>query len=147
MHIFNLYTFIYFYIHAGDKFSLQALVDNAENVDYYLLRCTKEKHKLLEGTIDADEQSYPIGLVVIEGTYYQKTRVTNSGIEFIEYSPRGKFLHYNNHVIATKLQFEAIQRRGRHGNQKWKLSIEEHEKLLEIIKIREDPNNTMFLEL
>ena len=56
-------------------------------------------------------------------------------------------LHYNNHVIATKLQFEAIQRRGHHGNQKWKLSIEEGEKLLEIIKTGEVTNNTMFVEL
>ena len=84
MHIFNLYIFIYFYIHVGDIFVVQALADNAENVDYYLLRCTKKKHKLLEGTIDVDEQSYPIGSIVIEGTYYQQTRVTNSGIEFIE---------------------------------------------------------------
>ena len=104
-----------------------------ENVDYYLLRYTKAKHKFLEGTIDVDEQSYPVGSIVTKGTYYQQTRVTDSGIKFIEYKPRGKVLHYNNHVIATKLQFEAIQRRGCHGNQKWKLSIEEHEKLLEII--------------
>lgn len=46
---------LYFYIHAGDIFAVQALPDNAENVDYYLLRCTKEKHKLLEGTINADQ--------------------------------------------------------------------------------------------
>lgn len=116
-------------------------------MDYYLLRCTKAKYKLLEGTIDADQQSYSIGIVVIEGTYYQQTRVTNSGIEFIEFKPRGKVLHYSNHIIETKLQFEAIQRSGCHGNQKWKLPIEEHEKLLEIIKSRDDPNNTLFVEL
>ena len=80
-------------------------------MDYYLVRCTKEKHKLLEGFIDYDEQSYPIGSNVIEGTYYQQTRATDSGIEFIEYKPGAKVLHYSNHVIATKLQFEAIQRR------------------------------------
>ena len=118
-----------------------------ENLDYYLLRCTKAKHKLLEGTIDADQQSYPIGSVVIEGTYYQQTKVTDNGIEFIEYKPREKVLHYSKHVIATKLQFEAIQKRGRRGNQNWKLPIEEHEKLIEIIKTREDPNNTLFVEL
>ena len=87
-------------------------------MDYYLLRCTKAKHKLLEGTIDVDEQSYPIGSIVIEGTYYQQTRVIGSGIEFIEYKPGEKVLHYSNHVIATKLQFEAVQRKGRCGNKK-----------------------------
>ena len=69
-----------------------------ENVDYYLLRCTKEKHNLLEGTIDVDGQSYPNGSVVIEGTYYQQTRVTDSGIEFIEYKPGEKL-----YIIVTVL--------------------------------------------
>jgi hypothetical protein len=52
---FKINLYLSFYIHAGDIFAVQALPDNAENVDYYLLRCTKAKHKLLEGTIDADE--------------------------------------------------------------------------------------------
>ena len=39
---------------AGDIFVVQALADNVENVDYYLLRCTKEKYKLLEGTTYVD---------------------------------------------------------------------------------------------
>lgn len=51
---FSLYKYVYFYVHLGDIFAVQALADNVENVDYYLLRCIKEKHKLLEGTIDAD---------------------------------------------------------------------------------------------
>ena len=50
-----------------------------------------------------------------------------------------KALHYSHLVIATKLQFETLPKR-KNGNQKWRLSIEEHEKLLEIIKDREDPN-------
>lgn len=61
--------------------------------------------------------------------------------------PGEKVLQYSNHVIARNLQFDAIQRRGCRGNQKWKPFIEEHEKILEIIKNREDPNNTMFVEL
>ena len=85
MHIFNLYIYLFLYVHEEDIFAVQALADNAKNVDYFLLRCTKVKHKLLKGTIDADEQSHPIGSVVIEGTYYQQTRVNDSGIEFIEY--------------------------------------------------------------
>ena len=58
-----------------------------------------------------------------------------------------KVLQYNNHVLVTKLQFNTIPRRECHGNQKWKLPIEEHENILEILKNREDPNNTMFVEL
>ena len=61
--------------------------------------------------------------------------------------PGEKVLQYNNHVVATKLQFDAIPRRGCHGNQKWKLPIVEHENILEIIKNREVSNITMFMEL
>ena len=61
--------------------------------------------------------------------------------------PGEKVLQYSNHVIETKLQFDAIQRRGHCEDQNWKLSFEEHEKILEIIKNREDPNNTMFVQL
>ena len=74
---------IFMYI-ARDIFVVQALADNVENIDYYILRCTKVKHELLEGTIDANGQSYPIGSVVVEGTYYQQNRITDSGIEFID---------------------------------------------------------------
>ena len=112
---------------ARDIFAVQALVDNVENIDYYLLRCTKGKHKLLEGAIDVDGQSYPIRSVVVEGTYYQQNRITDCGIEFIEYMPGEKVLQYSNHVLAAKLQFDAIPRRGRCGKKKWKLPIEEHE--------------------
>ena len=59
---------------------------------------------MLEGTIDANEQSYPIRSVVIEGKYYQQTRVTDSGIE-------------------------------------------EHEKLLEIIKTHLDLKNTLKINI
>ena len=58
---------------------------------------------MLEGTIDVDGQSYPIGLVLVEGIYYQKNRITDNGIEFIEYMPREKVLQYSNHVLVTKL--------------------------------------------
>ena len=61
--------------------------------------------------------------------------------------PGEKVLQYSNHVLETKLQFNAIPRRGRCENQKWKLSTKEYENILEIIKNREDPNNTMFVEL
>ena len=104
---------------ARDIFVVQALADNIENVDYYLLRCTKAKHKFLEGTIDDDQQSYPIGSVVVEGTYYKKNRIIDSGTEFIEYMPGEKVLQYINLVLATKLQFDAIPRLGHPGNQKW----------------------------
>lgn len=48
-----------------------------------------------------------------------------------------KVLHYNHLAIATRLHFETLQKRGR-SPQKWRLSIEDHERILEIVKDRED---------
>ena len=106
---------------------------------------TKEKYKLPEEIVDGDGQSYPTGSVVIEGTYYQQIKIDKNGVQFIEYMSGKKVLHYSHLVIATKLQFETLQKRGR-GNQKWRLPIEEHENFLEIIKDREDPDY-MYQEL
>jgi hypothetical protein len=130
---------------TGDIFAVIADPENAEGVDYYLLRCTKEKSKLVQEIVDGDGQQYPTGSVVIEGTYYQQAKIDKNGIQFIEYMPGQRVLHYSHLVIATKLQFETVPKRGR-GNQKWKLTIEEHERLLEIIKDREDPEY-MYQEL
>ena len=59
---------------VGGIFSMNVDPQNVEGVDYYLLRCTKVKIKLIEPCIDDDNQSYPIGSVVIECIDYPLMR-------------------------------------------------------------------------
>ena len=93
---------------TGDIFVVVVDPENAEGVDYYLLRCTEPKNKLVESMIDGDGQEYPIGSIIIEGTYYQKIKIDKNGIIFVDYMPRQKVLHYSHLVIATKINFENL---------------------------------------
>ena len=136
---------VYYMVCTGDIFVVLAYPNNTEGVDYYLLRCTQPKSKLFESMTDGDGQEYPIGSVVIEGTYYQQIKIDKNGIIFVDYRPGQKVLHYSHLVLATKINLETLPKRGR-AKQKWRLPIEDHEKILEIIKDRENPN-FMYQEL
>ena len=74
------------------------------------------------------------------GTYYQQTKIDHNGVQFIEYMPGQKFLHYNHLVLATKIQFDIMPKKG-HSKPKWRLDIEDHDFFLDIIKDKEDPNH------
>lgn len=132
------------YIHAqsiftGDIFAVIVDPNNTKSVDYYLLRCTQPKCKLLESVSDDNGQQYPTSSIVVEGTYYQQIKIDTNGVTFIDYMPSQKVVHYNHLVIATRLQLGTLPKRGR-GNQKWWFPIEDHEIFLEIIKDRVDPD-------
>ena len=49
-------------------------------------------------------------------------------------------MHYTHLVLAIKIQFGIVPKRGCR-KPKWRIGIEKHENLLEIIKDREDPHD------
>lgn len=51
---------------------------------------------------DGDGQEYPIGSIVIEGTYYQQIKIDKIGIIIVDYMPGQKVLHYSHLVLATQ---------------------------------------------
>jgi hypothetical protein len=112
--------------------------NNEKGVDYYLLRCMQPKYKLVESMTNYDGQEYPIRSVVTEGTYYQQINIDKNGIIFFDYMLRKNVLHYSHLVVATKLNFETLPKRG-HAKKKWRFPIKYHENILVIIKDREDP--------
>jgi hypothetical protein len=67
-------------------------------------------------------------------------KIDHSGVQFFEYMPGQNIFHYNHLVVATKIQFDIVPKKGRR-KPKWRLDIEEHEKSMGIIKDREDPNH------
>ena len=71
------------------------------------------------------------------GTYYQQMKIDHNGVQFIEYMHDQENLHYNHLVLATKIQFDIMPKKGCR-KPKSRLDIKDHEKLLEIIKDRED---------
>ena len=79
------------------------------------------------------------GSVVVQGTYLKKRKVLKNGIHFIDYQPKNKLYQYSNHVIATGLTFRLVK-----GPRirKWRLHIDDHEKILNVIKQRDEPLDT-----
>ena len=49
-----------------------ALEGNEEDTEYWLARCVERKHNLVHPRADDDKFEYPIGYVVVVGTWIQK---------------------------------------------------------------------------
>ena len=62
-----------------------------------------------------------------------------TGYIFEEYEPYNTFMQYSHHVIATHLSLQLLKRRGSR-RQRWKLGINDHERLLEVLSLRADPH-------
>lgn len=88
---------------------------------------------------DDDGQQYPTRSVIVEGTYYQQTKIDINGVIFTDYMPDQNVLHYGHLVIETRLHFDTLPKKGC-GPQKWRMPIKDHKNILEIIKDREDPD-------
>ena len=56
----------------GDNFAIVAAPDNEENVDFYLLVCTKQVYTCREPFSCPWGESFELGDSVIQGRYYQK---------------------------------------------------------------------------
>ena len=125
--------------HTGDVFAVIAPSDNVESVDYYLLRCTSVKCKLLENIIDSDGQDFERGSIVLKGKYFKQVEKNRNGYIFEEYEPYNIVMQYSHHVIATHLSLQLLKRHGSRC-QRWKLGINDHERLLEVLSLRADPH-------
>ena len=76
------------------------------------------------------------GSVVVQGTYLKQIKVLKNGIHFTDYQPNNKVYQYSNHVIATGLTLHPVKGP---GIRKWRLHIDDHEKILNVIQERADP--------
>jgi hypothetical protein len=69
---------------VGDVFDVVSPVDNDENVEYYLMRCTKIKMNLLEDNNDNDF-IYERRSIILKGYFFQETHETKIHVHFQEY--------------------------------------------------------------
>ena len=56
----------------GDNFGITAAPDNEENVDFYLLLCTRKMYTCTKAFTYKWGESFEVGVLVVEGRYYQK---------------------------------------------------------------------------
>ena len=57
------------FVTTGHVFSIIALEDNEEGIDYYLFHCVQAKLKLDHSVIDGEGLEYHIGVVVVANTW------------------------------------------------------------------------------
>ena len=71
------------------------------------------------------------GSIVVQGTYLKKNRVLKNGIHFTNYQPNNKVYPYSNHFIANRLILQTVK-----GPRirKWRLDIDDHRKILNVIQ-------------
>eukprot|EP01018_Ginkgo_biloba_P011109 Gb_23216 [translate_table: standard] len=126
------------FLSEGDVFVIIAPPDNPKNVQYYLLRCTASKRILNVESTDVDGFTYPTGSMVVMGYFLQKIAQNDSYMTYKDYHINMICFQYSHLIIAVRLSLAPI--RGKGKVKKWKLSIEDHEKIIETISARDEPD-------
>ncbi|XP_059072923.1 uncharacterized protein LOC131873750 [Cryptomeria japonica] len=121
----------------GHVYVVVAEENNEEGTNYYLCRCVEEpKRKLTTTIIDGDGIEYPIGPVVVTGTWLQRYPIKNFDVWLFEdFETQRHILHFSNLVVAINIHL--MKYRGRpHNKILWKVHESDHEEILDTIWVR-----------
>ena len=101
------------------------------------------KKKLICHQVDDDGFEYPIGSVVVAGTWVRRYLTRRNGLPtFEDYQTEKKILHYSHLVVATNIKLERYKRRPA-NKVLWTISMDEHETIIDALQKREDVDGTM----
>eukprot|EP01018_Ginkgo_biloba_P028143 Gb_32992 [translate_table: standard] len=131
--LLTMTRYLIFYV-----FSVIAPPNNLKNMQYYLLRCTASKRILNVEFTDADGFIYPTGSMVVMGHFFQNIAQNDSDMTYKDYHIDRIIFQYSHLIVAVRLSLAPI--RGKGKVKKWKLSIEDHEKIIENISARDEPD-------
>ena len=91
--------------------------------------------------IDDEGNEFPIGSMVVEGEYLTldgKSRRT-SGHVFVDYRPSSVVYHFTNLIVGTNIHLQTMSNNNS-SKVRYFLPHSEHERLMETISNREDPD-------
>ena len=92
-------------IQPGHVFALVATQRNDEKYDYWLAFCARGKQKLAQPIIDDDGFTYPVGSVVVTGTWLRTYMLRRNGIPaFKDYQKHKLILIYSHLIIAKNVK-------------------------------------------
>jgi hypothetical protein len=74
----------------GDNFAISATVDNEENVDFYLLVCTRKMYTYTKAFRCKWGESLEVGDEIIEGRYYQKYGISSDTYVYLRKSHKAR---------------------------------------------------------
>ena len=117
--------------------------DKYEQTKYWLARCVEPEKKLIYHQVDDDGFEYPVGSVIVAGTWLCRYLTRRNGLlAFEDYQSKKKILHYSHLVVATNIKLERYK--GRPANKVlWTISMDKHEIIIDVLQKREDANATM----
>ena len=98
---------------------------------YYLLRCTRSKSTLMQEFKDPLNYTYGVGSMVLMGHFFAEVRKCKYHIIFQDYKSDVICSQYSHLVIASRLQLKAVKSRKNSKHRQWKLSIEDHNSILD----------------
>ena len=115
---------------AGDVFVVIAPIDSDENVNYYLMRCTERKMKLLENYNDHGFP-YDRGSIILKGYFFRQTNQSGDFVYFEDYEPDVISCQYSHLVCAAHIKLIEVQSKKKTKIKKWKMSKFDHEWIIE----------------
>ena len=94
--------------------------------------------KLICHQVDDDGFEYPVGSIIVIGTWLHRYLTRRNGLPtFEDYQSKKNILHYSHLVVATNIKLEIYK--GRPTNKVlWTISMEEHETIIDALQKRED---------
>lgn len=125
---------------AGHIYAVVASKDTEWGDEYWLARCIDGKQTLIVSMTDDENNHFPTGSMVVKGEYL--TRDSNGrkkgGYVYRDYKPDASVYHFTNLIIGTNLQVRTMPSRNT-SKVRYFLPDTEHERLMETISIRDDP--------
>ena len=131
-------------IFVGHIYAVVAPKDNEWGTDYWLARCIEGKQTIITSLTDSEGIEFPIGSMVVKGEYLTldgKSRKT-SGYVLMDYRPGLVVYHFTNLIIGTNIQLQTMSRKSS-NKVRYFLPHLEHERLMETISNREDPDGLL----
>jgi len=126
--------------YAGHIYVVVASKDSEWGGDYWLARCIEGKQTLIMSMTNDENNHFPIRSMVVKGEYltHDNNARKKSGYVYRDYKPGASVYHFTNLIIGTNLQVRTMPSRNS-SKVRYFLPDTEHERLMETIVIRDDP--------
>ena len=105
-----------------------------------MARCIDGKQILNIAITDDENNQFPVGSMVVKGEYLtqEKNARKKGGYVFKDYRPGASVYHFTNLIVGTNLQLHTMPNKNS-SKVRYFLPDAEHERLMETISNRDDP--------
>jgi hypothetical protein len=122
-------TYLASILELGDNLAICAAPENEENVEFYILMCTKKPFVCKKAFTCVWGETFEVGDSVIEGTYYQKYGTGHDTYVFLRKSQKAYVAVEN--IQAVKFPMLLANHRVSGNDPVYKLQAEVEEAILE----------------